>query len=221
MKKYISLAAGLVLFTVSACTTSTPVADNATPTKAATPLATASEKPSEKPKDGTKPETKASEKPETAGVNSWQDYKSSAGKFTVQVPSKPQEQSQEQKTNVGTIKLNMVIAEASESGYFVGYADFPNKIANTADIQKGLGDSVKGSVANLKGVIKSEKEYMLGDIPCRDFEASGKVQTTDVSMKGRFCLAGNRLYQVFALGAADKIAAADVDRFIKSFKIEK
>ncbi|WP_103666832.1 hypothetical protein [Pseudanabaena sp. BC1403] len=221
MKKYISLAAGLVLFTVSACTTSTPVADNATPTKAATPLATASEKPSEKPKDGTKPEAKASEKPETTGVNSWQDYKSSAGKFTVQVPSKPQEQSQEQKTNVGTIKLNMVIAEASESGYFVGYADFPNKIANTADIQKGLGDSVKGSVANLKGVIKSEKEYMLGDIPCRDFEASGKVQTTDVSMKGRFCLAGNRLYQVFALGAADKIAAADVDRFIKSFKIEK
>ena len=214
MKKYISLAAGFVLFAVSACTTATPVAENATPTKAASakPTATASEKPKD---------VKIGDKPETASTNSWQDYKSSAGKFSVQVPSKPQEQSQEQKTNVGTIKLHMVIAEASDSGYFVGYADFPNKIANPADIQKGLGDSVKGSVANLKGVIKSEKEYMLGDVPCRDFEASGKVKTTDVSMKGRFCLAGNRLYQVFALGAADKIAAADVDRFIKSFKIEK
>ena len=222
MKKYISLAAGLVLFAVSACTTATPVADNATPTKSALPTANATEKPPEKPKDGTTPEVKTGDKPEpTTSANGWQDYKSSAGKFTVEVPSKPQEQSQEQKTNVGTIKLNMVIAEASDSGYFIGYADFPNKIANPADVQKGLGDSVKGSVANLKGVIKSEKEYMLGDVPCRDFEASGKVQTTDVSMKGRFCLAGNRLYQVFALGAADKIAAADVDRFIKSFKIEK
>ena len=222
MKKYISLAAGLVLFAVSACTTATPVADNATPTKSALPTATATEKPPEKPKDGTTPEVKTGDKPEpTSSANGWQDYKSSAGKFTVEVPSKPQEQSQEQKTNVGTIQLNMVIAEASDSGYFIGYADFPNKIANPADVQKGLGDSVKGSVANLKGVIKSEKEYMLGDVPCRDFEASGKVQTTDVSMKGRFCLAGNRLYQVFALGAADKIAAADVDRFIKSFKIEK
>jgi len=222
MKKYISLAAGLVLFAVSACTTATPVADNATPTKSALPTATATEKPPEKPKDGTTPEVKTGDKPEpTTSANGWQDYKSSAGKFTVEVPSKPQEQSQEQKTNVGTIQLNMVIAEASDSGYFIGYADFPNKIANPADVQKGLGDSVKGSVANLKGVIKSEKEYMLGDVPCRDFEASGKVQTTDVSMKGRFCLAGNRLYQVFALGAADKIAAADVDRFIKSFKIEK
>jgi hypothetical protein len=222
MKKYISLAAGLVLFAVSACTTATPVADNATPTKSALPTANATEKPPEKPKDGTTPEVKTGDKPEpTTSANGWQDYKSSAGKFTVEVPSKPQEQSQEQKTNVGTIKLNMVIAEASDSGYFIGYADFPNKIANPADVQKGLGDSVKGSVANLKGVIKSEREYMLGDVPCRDFEASGKVQTTDVSMKGRFCLVGNRLYQVFALGAADKIAAADVDRFIKSFKIEK
>lgn len=222
MKKYISLAAGLVLFAVSACTTATPVADNATPTKSALPTANATEKPPEKPKDGTTPEVKTGDKPEpTSSANGWQDYKSAAGKFTVEVPSKPQEQSQEKKTNVGTIQLNMVIAEASDSGYFIGYADFPNKIANPADVQKGLGDSVKGSVANLKGVIKSEKEYMLGDVPCRDFEASGKVQTTDVSMKGRFCLAGNRLYQVFALGAADKIAAADVDRFIKSFKIEK
>ena len=213
MKKYISLAAGLVLFTVSACTQSTPVTDNATPVKVASPTATPSEKSSEKPTSTTKVDDK-----NAAG---WQDYKSSAGKFSVQLPSKPQEQSQDQKTDVGTIKLNMVIAESNDSGYFVGYADFPNKISNPADIQKGLADSVKGSVANLKGEIKSEKEFLLGDVPCRDFEAGGKVQSTDVSMKGRFCLAGNRLYQVFALGAKDKIAIADVDRFITSFKIEK
>ena len=213
MKKYISLAAGLVLFTVSACTPSTPVTDNATPTKVASPTATSSEKPLEKPTSTAKVDDK-----NAAG---WQDYKSSAGKFSVQLPSKPQEQSQDQTTDVGTIKLNMVIAESNDSGYFVGYADFPNKVSNPADIQKGLADSVKGSVANLKGEIKSEKEFLLGDVPCRDFEAGGKVQATDVSMKGRFCLAGNRLYQVFALGAKDKIAIADVDRFITSFKIEK
>ena len=213
MKKYISLAAGLVLFTVSACTQSTPVTDNATPTKVASPTAASSEKPLEKPTSTAKVDDK-----NAAG---WQDYKSSAGKFSVQLPSKPQEQSQDQTTDVGTIKLNMVIAESNDSGYFVGYADFPNKVSNPADIQKGLADSVKGSVANLKGEIKSEKEFLLGDVPCRDFEAGGKVQATDVSMKGRFCLAGNRLYQVFALGAKDKIAIADVDRFITSFKIDK
>ena len=129
------------------------------------------------------------------------------------------EQSQEQQTEAGNIKLNMVIAEAKDSGYFVGYADFPGEIQD-AEVQKGLGDAIKGSVANLNGAIKSEKEYMLGDIPCRDFEADGKVQTTDVLMKGRFCLDGNRLYQVFALGAKDKLSTADVDMFITSFKVD-
>jgi len=217
MKKYISLVAGLALFSVSACTLSTPTTDNATPTKAASPTAISSEKPSEKPTST----AKVDENPTSTKAVGWQDYKSSVGKFSVEVPNKPQEQSQDQKTDVGTIKLNMVIAESNDSGYFVGYADFPNKIDNPAAIQKGLADSVKGSVANLKGEIKSEKESLLGDIPCRDFEAGGKVQATDVLMKGRFCLADNRLYQVFALGAKDKIAIADVDRFIGSFKIDK
>ena len=220
MKKYISLAAGLVLFAVSACTPSTPVTENSAP-KSTTTASTASptattEKPSASPASTTKADEKT-----TGNAAGWQEYKSAAGKFTIQVPSKPQEQSQDQTTDVGTIKLNMVIAEASDSGYFVGYADFPNIVADPADIQKGLAASVKGSVSNLKGEIKSEKEYLLGDVPCRDFEAGGKVQATDVSMKGRFCLADNRLYQVFVLGAKEKFATADVDRFITSFKIEK
>lgn len=220
MKKYIPLAAaaaGLVLFAVSACAPSTPIADNSAPSKSssASPSATSSEKPTSSPSNTPDPKAIAGK------TLDWQDYKSAPGKFSIQMPSKPQEQSQDQKTDVGTIKLNMVIAESNDSGYFVGYADFPNKIADPADVQKGLADSVKGSVANIKGEVKSEKEYLLGDIPCRDFEASGKVQSTDVALKGRFCLADNRLYQVFALGAKDKISTADVDRFITSFKIEK
>lgn len=222
MKKYISLVAGLALFAVSACTPPAPVTEKpadkpSTPTTAVSPTTIASEKPSASPAST----TKSNDKTPTDSAAGWQEYKSAAGKFTIQVPSKPQEQSQDQTTDVGTIKLNMVISEANDSGYFVGYADFPNKVADPADIQKGLTESVKGSVSNLKGEIKSEKEYMLGDVPCRDFEAGGKVQATDVSMKGRFCLADNRLYQVFVLGAKEKFATADVDRFITSFKIEK
>ncbi|NUN66607.1 hypothetical protein HCU40_18030 [Pseudanabaena biceps] len=221
MKKYSYLAIGLValsMLSMSACTSSTPVADNATPTPTVATDKTTT------PKSTTTPDTKPEQKNDTkVAVDSaavWQDYKSANGKFSVQMPSKPQEQVQDQTTDVGTIKLNMVIAEASDSGYFIGFADFPSKVANPEDVQKGLTESVKGSVGNIKGTILSEKEYMLGTVPCRDFEANGKVQSTDVLMKGRFCLADNRLYQIFALGAKDKLAVTDVDRFIGSFKIE-
>jgi hypothetical protein len=219
MKKYISLAASLAIFAVTACTTNTPTTENPTPVASATNQPTNANTPASSTPAATNQPTPAKSTPVNA--EGWQDYKSATGKFTVKVPSKPEEKSQEQTTSVGKIQLNMVIAEANDSGYFVGYADFPNKIADPADIQKGLSDSVKGSVANLKGEITSEKISALGDVPCRDFEAKGKVKTTNVLMKGRFCLAGNRLYQVFSLGAAEKIAIADVDRFIGSFKLEK
>lgn len=221
MKKYASLLSGLTLIAmVSACSPASEQPTTPTATSASTAQATGN--PASPAADATpKPDaSKSDAKPDTTASNgTWQDYKSSAGKFSIKVPSKPQEQSQEQKTEVGNIKLNMVIAEAKDSGYFVGYADFPGEIQD-AQVQKGLGDAIKGSVANLNGAIKSEKEFMLGDIPCRDFEADGKVQTTDVLMKGRFCLSGNRLYQVFALGAKDKLSTADVDMFIGSFKVE-
>ena len=215
MKKYICLAAGLVLYTVSACTPSTPVTDNAT--SSPSPAVTSSVKPSDKPKDANTTAVKTDAKAIASNPTDWQDYKSSAGKFSVQMPSKPKEQSQEQ----GTVKLNTVTAEANDSGYFVGYADFPDKVASPADIQKGLTNSVKSLVENIKGEVKSEKEYLLDNVQCRDFEAIGKVQATDVSMKGRFCLADTRIYQVFALGAKDKFSTTDVDRFVTSFKIEK
>ena len=122
----------------------------------------------------------------------------------------------------------MIISEANYSAYFVGYADLPRKIANPDDTQKGLSNLVKGIVENIKGEIKSEKESSLNGFPCRDFEADGKVQSaadksqsTDVSMKGRFCLADIRQYQVFTLGAKDKFSTSDADIFITSFKIEK
>lgn len=216
MKKY-NLTACLVclsLTTISACAPSLPEVKEAP----ASPIA-ASSKPTEKPKSETSPEVKPADKPVLGEAATWQDYKSDSGKFSVQVPSKPQEQSQEQTTDVGTIKLNMLISEANDSGYFIGYADFPSKIRNPEDIQKGLSDSVKGSVANINGEIKSEKEYLLGNVPCRDFESTGKVQSTDVLMKGRFCLAENRLYQLFALGSQANLSVTDVDRFINSFKI--
>jgi serine/threonine protein kinase len=184
-----------------------------------TPTSTPTPTPTNTPNNSTDSQSTPQSK-SNSSTDSWKEYTSSSGKFRIQLPSKPTEQSQDQKTDVGTIKLNMVIAEANDSGYFVGYADFPNKIDNPADIQKSLAGSIKGSVSNLKGEILSEREYSLGTIPCRDFVASGKVQTSNVLMSGRYCLAENRLYQVFVLGANDKISTADVSRFIESFKIE-
>ncbi len=214
MKKYrqsISIATGLIVVALSAC--SSPTANDLS-NNSPTPTATSS--PSDKPTVNPTPTT-GSATPSSEIV--WQDYQSAMGKFSLQVPGKPQEQSQEQPTETGNVKVNMVITEANNSGYFVGYADVPDKSAAPVDIQKSLGESIKSSVANINGELKSEQEYKLGTVPCRDFDAAGRVQTTDVIMRGRFCISENRMYQVFALGSKENLETKDVERFITSFKI--
>ena len=97
MKKYASLLSGLTLVAlVSACS---PAPEQAA-TTATTAAATTAASPASSPATDATPSPDASKsdaKPDaTASNGTWQDYKSSTGKFSIKVPSKPQEQSQEQ-----------------------------------------------------------------------------------------------------------------------------
>jgi hypothetical protein len=217
MKKYrqsVSVAIGLLtLVALGACSSpeTNNLANNSQTTKS--PTATPADKPTSTPT----PTTATS--PTPSAEISWQDYQSALGKFSLQVPGKPQEQSQEQTTEAGKVKVTMVVTEANNSGYFVGYADVPDKSAAPVDAQKSLAESIKSLVANINGELKLDQEYKLGTFPCRDFDAAGKVQATDVIMKGRFCIAENRMYQVFAIGSKENLDPKDAKRFIDSFKI--
>ncbi len=208
MKKYLSFAVSLVLFAVSACTPST--SETTSSTKPASP-----NKSSDKAKN-------TDSKPEPLTTNSWQDYSSESGKFSVQMPTKPQELSQEQKTDVGEVKINMVLSESNTSAYMVSYNNYPAKFTDS-EIPIRVTQAVKGFVTgSIKGAIKSSKESKLGETPCIDFEGSGKIQSTDASAKGRICIADNiRLYQVVVVAPSDKFSNSDADRFIASFKIKK
>lgn len=212
MKKKISFAISLVLFAVSACTS--PTNETASTAKSASPSNS-----SDKAKDG---ELKTDSKPATGAATGWQDYSSRIGRFNVQVPSKPEELSQEKATDIGTIKLNMTVSTSNSSAYLISYNDYSTKFPDS-EIQIRLTEGVKAFVtSSIKGEIKSSKDSKLGNIPCQDFEAIGKINSTDASAKGRICMADNiRLYQVVALGPSNKFSNSDADRFITSFKINK
>ena len=208
MKKYLSFAGSLVLFTVSACTPST--SETTSSTKSASPSNS-----SDQAKN-------TDSKPEPSATNGWQDYNSESGKFSVQMPTKPQEQSQEKKTEVGAVKINMAISESNTSAYMVSYNDYPAKFTDS-ELQERINLGAKGFITgSIKGKINSSKESKLGESPCLDFDGTGKIQSIDATAKGRICIADNiRLYQVVVVAPSDKFSQADADRFISSFKIKK
>lgn len=200
MKKYAFLLANLVLFTVSACTGT--VSENV---KSALPLANSSEKPKNA-------DTKLDAKPTSGNAVGWQDYSSLTGKYSVQMPNKPKEKSDS--------KTSMVIAESNTSAYLVSYTVLPNKIPDVA-VPEMLNGAVKVLVSSIQGELKSTKPVKLGEFSCLDFDAKGKIQTTDAIAKGRICVADEYYYQVFTLGPTTKFSDPDYDRFVKSFKINK
>ena len=208
MKKYLSFAVSLVLFAVSACTPST--SETTSSTKSASPSNS-----SDQAKN-------TDSKPEPSATNGWQDYNSESGKFSVQMPTKPQEQSQEKKTEVGAVKINMAISESNTSAYMVSYNDYPAKFTDS-ELQERINLGAKGFITgSIKGKINSSKESKLGESPCLDFDGTGKIQSIDATAKGRICIADNiRLYQVVVVAPSDKFSQADADRFISSFKIKK
>ena len=208
MQKYLSYAVSLVLFTVGACTPSTN--ETASSSKSADPSYS-----SDKAKN-------TDSKPQTSATNGWQDYSSESGKFSVQMPTKPQEQSQEKKTEVGAVKINMAISESNTSAYMVSYNNYPSKFTDS-EIQARINQGAKGFITgSIQGKINSSKESKLGETPCLDFDGNGKIQSIDATTKGRICIADNiRLYQVVVVAPSDKFLQADADRFIESFKIKK
>jgi hypothetical protein len=207
MKKYLPCAVSLVLLTVGACT---PTSETTSSTKSASPSNS-----SDKAKT-------TDSKPEPSATNGWQDYSSESGKFSVQMPTKPQEQSQEKKTEVGAVKINMAISESNTSAYMVSYNDYPAKFTDS-EIPERINMGAQGFITgSIKGKINSSKESKLGEIPCLDFDGTGKIQSIDATAKGRICIADNiRLYQVVVVSPSDKFSQADADRFISSFKIKK
>jgi hypothetical protein len=203
MKRSASFAVGLVLLTASACTSTAPSSETASPTK---PVASS--------------ESASPTNPIATNANSWYEYNSEAGKYSVLMPNKPEEKSEEKKTDVATVKMNVAISEFNESAYFASFADFPEKFPD-AEIEPRLNEAMKGIVGGLQGKVTSSKESKLGTASCRDFEATGKIQAIDALFKGRICLNENRrFYQMFVLAPATKFSNTDVDRFIGSFKIK-
>ncbi len=152
----------------------------------------------------------------------WKEFSSDKGNFTVSMPSTPKESTQAVDTVAGSINLTMYSVEVSDSAFLVSYADYPQDMMSTADPLKVLDGAMNGQITNFGGTVLSSSDVSLSDNPGREFSASGKVTTAgDGSLRGRIYLVKNRLYQIIVVGLKDKVKTEDVDKFLKSFKLNK
>ena len=143
------------------------------------------------------------------GTSSWQDYSSTAGKFTVQFPDKPREK---EETHFG-VTARIVVLEQKDRTFSVTYADLtPEQVARLS-----LDDYAEGSIEGVKGSTKTGQETIkLGDHLGRDVRAD---LLDSKELRNRIYQVKNRIYHLTVVGKKGFGSSAEAEKFFNSFRL--
>jgi hypothetical protein len=149
----------------------------------------------------------------------WSRVEIKEGACSIEFPGKPTDPG---KLDQNQSKGQQLILEVrgGKAVYMLQYNQFANTIPiEQADVVKRIFDGGQSGLVNaLKGKISRSDDGKFGEFPIRDIEM--EVASLGI-YKVRFVLTGDRFYQVTAVGPKDFTEGKDVQRFIKSFQINK
>ena len=146
--------------------------------------------------------------------------------YQIDFPKKPTEQAQEIDSEVGKVKLNMYIYDASAAEDDDNLLYLSNCTQHPAINAKGLDstqlaafyDKTVGGVVNgVKGELLSQKKIMLGKHEGREVAVGYEENTNTVAM--RIFLVDNKIFMVQTIAPTAKSPNASATRFFDSFKL--
>jgi hypothetical protein len=146
-------------------------------------------------------------------------YSSKEGRFSVQFPGKPKENTQKRNTPLGQLQVvATTFAMADGSAFLVSYTDFPPGTA-TAETRGSLFDGAREALAAGRGKVVTEKQLDFGPdkLPARELV----VQMGDDQAIFRLILRGDRIYHVAVMGKAAFVSGEKATKFLASFEITK
>ena len=171
-----------------------------------------------------------------ANPNSWREFKSIEGRFTVSLPgpSRPAHNDSTMDTRIGKIVTHSFIIDTDMGIYFVSYADFPTGTGpTTTEENKSMLDASRDEAIAGGARLLSESDVSVGGTTAREL----LVAKNDLILRSRFFYVNERLYQLimtvkptvaFRNGKPSSNAADRTDlfektsaRFFDSFKLTK
>jgi hypothetical protein len=148
--------------------------------------------------------------------------------YQVDFPKKPTEQSQDIDSEVGKVKLNMYIYDASEvSGednlvYMSNCTQHPAIDANALDSAQlaEFYERTIGGVANgVSGKLLTQKKIMLDNHEGREITVGYEENKNTITM--RLFVIDNKIYMLQAIAKTEKSPNQSATRFFDSFKLTK
>jgi hypothetical protein len=154
------------------------------------------------------------------GCSQPQTYDSSSGRFTIDFPGKPKEQSQTVQTPTGNVTAHIIMYESRIAAYVVTYSDFPASQIKSSSADELLDGACQGVASNIGGTITSQKSISIDNHPGQEVKVSASSRGKKVEVRNRIYLVGNRLYQVIVTAAPGDTEDATANKFVTSFKLK-
>lgn len=154
------------------------------------------------------------------GCSQPQAYDSSSGRFTIDFPGKPKEQSQTVQTPVGSIAVHIIMYESRSAAYGVTYSDFPASHIESSSVDEILDGACQGAARNIGGTIISQKPISIGNHPGQEVKVAASTSGKKVEVRNRIYLVGNRLYQVVVTSTPGDTEDSTANKFVNSFKLK-
>lgn len=144
----------------------------------------------------------------------------SEGGITIEMPGKPNKQSQDIPTATGTATGQMLTLDKGSEAYIVAYHEFPSSQGlNQIDPKVLLKGASDGAVKNIDGKVTSERDITNGSYPGKEIIGSGSKDGKDIEFTIRLYWASPRLVQTLYLAEKGKTNQSNASKFLDSLKI--
>jgi|GEM_PF-716530 len=155
-------------------------------------------------------------------------YRSAQNDFQINFPAKPEESTQQVNTEIGTLSLNLLIYDASNTGtdenlvYGLTYSDYPPEAVNSEtseNLNNFFRGSIDGAVQNVQGKLLSERKIQIDQYPGREIKID--YQDGKAIIRMRFYLVESRMYILQTITETAKDNNLFISRFLESFQLIK
>jgi hypothetical protein len=149
----------------------------------------------------------------------WTTYTSTEGRFAVDLPGPPRQQSQTLNTAVGPVQMYTYMHEfaGGARAYMISFNDYPAAMIQRGNSQRMLDGARDGIVRNLDGTVLNERHFNFGRYPARELQI--RVPRQHAVVTARVYLVGARLYQTLALSRENDPVGGENTYFLQSFRL--
>jgi hypothetical protein len=149
------------------------------------------------------------------GQREWVEVEPAVGGFRFEVPAPPKPAGRSFETSAGTAQTHAWLHQTEERGFLVGFTDYPPAFGEhfgSAELLDGARDR---AAERAGGRLTREEAVSIQGFPGRTVE----IEAPGVEVRGHLLLADDRLYYVLATFRPGEAEAADVVRFLDSFRL--